>query len=122
MGVIVSIDQELYEAVEIDGGRRLAKIRYVTWPFLKPTFAILFIMECGKIMSGGDTFDQVYVFGNTQNRAVSDILDLYINRVGLEQGRYSYATAANLFKSVINVILLLTANKISNRLTEQSLF
>ncbi len=73
-------------------------------------------------MSGGDTFDQVYVFGNTQNRAVSDILDLYINRVGLEQGRYSYATAANLFKSVINVILLLTANKISNRLTEQSLF
>ncbi len=122
LGVIVSIDQELYEAVEIDGGRRLAKIRYVTWPFLKPTFAILFIMECGKIMSGGDTFDQVYVFGNTQNRAVSDILDLYINRVGLEQGRYSYATAANLFKSVINVILLLTANKISNRLTEQSLF
>ena len=66
LGVIVSIDQELYEAVEIDGGKRFAKIRYVTWPFLKPTFAILFIMECGKIMSGGDTFDQVYVFGNTQ--------------------------------------------------------
>lgn len=122
LGVIVSIDQELYEAVEIDGGKRLAKIRYVTWPFLKPTFAILFIMECGKIMSGGDTFDQVYVFGNTQNRAVADILDTFILRVGLEQGRYSYATAANLFKSVINVILLITANKISGRLTEQSLF
>jgi len=122
LGVIVSIDQELYEAVEIDGGKRFAKIRYVTWPFLKPTFAILFIMECGKIMSGGDTFDQVYVFGNTQNRAVADILDTFILRVGLEQGRYSYATAANLFKSVINVILLITANKISGRLTEQSLF
>jgi len=73
-------------------------------------------------MSGGDTFDQVYVFGNTQNRAVADILDTFILRVGLEQGRYSYATAANLFKSVINVILLITANKISGRLTEQSLF
>ncbi len=122
LGVIVSIDQELYEAVEIDGGKRMAKIRYVTWPFLKPTFAILFIMECGKIMSGGDTFDQIYVFGNTQNRGVADILDTFINRVGLEQGRYSYATAANLFKSVINIILLLLANKISGRLTEQSLF
>ena len=85
LGVIVSIDQELYEAVEIDGGKRMAKIRYVTWPFLKPTFAILFIMECGKIMSGGDTFDQIYVFGNTQNREVADILDTFINRVGLEQ-------------------------------------
>ena len=101
--------------VEIDGGKRFAKIRYVTWPFLKPTFAILFIMECGKIMSGGDTFDQVYVFGNTQNRAVADILDTFILRVGLEQGRYSYATAANLFKSVINVILLITANKMCIR-------
>jgi putative aldouronate transport system permease protein len=122
LGVIVSIDQELFEAVEIDGGRRFAKIRYVTIPHLIPTFALLFILECGKIMSGGDTFNQVYVFGNVTNRGMIDILDNYILRTGFENGRYSYSTAVNLFKSVINVALLLGANYVSKKATETSLF
>lgn len=122
LGVIVSIDQELYEAVEIDGGRRYAKIRYVTIPHLVPTFALLFILECGKIMSGGDTFNQVYVFSNMTNRQMIDVLDNYILRTGFENGRYSYSTAVNLFKSVINVMLLLSANWVSKKATETSLF
>ncbi len=122
LGVIVSIDQELFEAVEIDGGRRFAKIRYVTVPHLIPTFSLLFILECGKIMSGGDTFNQVYVFGNLTNRNMIDILDNYILRTGFENGRYSYSTAVNLYKSVINVSLLLSANWISKKATENSLF
>ena len=122
LGVIVSIDQELYEAVEIDGGRRYAKIRYVTIPHLIPTFALLFILECGKIMSGGDTFNQVYVFSNMTNRQLIDVLDNYILRTGFENGRYSYSTAVNLFKSVINVMLLLSANWVSKKATETSLF
>ncbi|MBQ7063405.1 MAG: sugar ABC transporter permease [Firmicutes bacterium] len=122
LGVIVSIDQQLYEAVEIDGGQRFAKIRYVTIPHLVPTFVLLFILECGKIMSGGDTFNQVYVFSNVTNRGLIDILDTYILRTGFENGRYSYSTAVNLFKSVINVILLLTANWVSKKATETSLF
>lgn len=122
LGVICGIDQGLYEALAIDGGRRWAKFRYITWPHLKPTFAILFILECGKVMSGGDGFDQVYAFGNAANRQVGDILDTYIMRTGFENQRYSYATAIGLFKSVINLMLLLLSNKVSKVMTEESLF
>lgn len=122
LGVICSIDQGLYEALAIDGGNRWHKFRYITWPHLKPTFAILFILECGKIMSGGDGFDQAYAFGNPNNRQVADILDTYIMRTGFENGRYSYATAVGLFKSVVNLILLLLSNKISKVMTNESLF
>ncbi len=122
LGVICSIDQGLYEALAIDGGNRWHKFRYITWPHLKPTFAILFILECGKIMSGGDGFDQAYAFGNANNRQVADILDTYIMRTGFENGRYSYSTAVGLFKSIVNLILLLVSNKVSKIMTEESLF
>lgn len=123
LAVIASIDQEMYEACEIDGGGRWIKAIYITWPQLLSVFMILLILRCSQIMQGtGDTFDQVFVLGNQFNRGVSDIFDTLILRVGLEHGRYSYATAAGLFKSVINLALLLTVNKLSWRLTGRGLF
>lgn len=122
LGVICNIDTSLYEALAIDGGNRWQKMRYITWPHLKPTFAILFILECGKVMSGGDGFDQAYAFGNASNRQVADILDTYIMRTGFDNGRYSYATAVGLFKSVVNLALLLLSNKVSKAMTNESLF
>lgn len=122
LGVICGIDQGLYEALSIDGGHRGHKFRYIIWPHLRPTFAILFILECGKIMSGGDGFDQAYAFGNASNRQVADILDTYIMRTGFENNRYSYATAVGLFKSIVNLILLLASNKVSKSMTNESLF
>ena len=73
-------------------------------------------------MSGGEGFDQAYAFGNANNRQVADILDTYIMRTGFENGRYSYSTAVGLFKSVVNLILLLVSNKISKVMTNESLF
>lgn len=123
LAVIASIDPNLYEAIDIDGGGRWVKVRHATWPYLKGTFMILFILSCGSIMSGmGATFNQVYVLGNITNRGVSDILDTYTLRVGLEGGSYSLATAVGLFKSLINLALLVSANKLSKMLTEKSLF
>ena len=123
LAVISGIDPTLYEAVDIDGGGRWAKIRYITWPHLLETFMIMFILACGSIMSGaGDALDQAKVFGNAANRSVSDVLDYYVLRIGLEQARYSYATAVGLMKSVINLALLLLANTLSRRVTEKSLF
>ena len=123
LAVIAGIDPNLYEAIEIDGGGRWIKVRHATWPYLKGTFMILFILACGSIMSGmGATFNQVFVLGNITNRGVSDILDTYILRIGLEGGSYSLATAVGLFKSFINLALLLSANKLSKMLTDKSLF
>ena len=122
LGVIATIDPNLYEAVEIDGGGRWAKIKYVTWPFLLETFVLLFILACGSIMSGGGSFDQCYIFGNPMNRSVSNILDVFILRTGLELGRFSYATAVGLFKSVFNLMLLFFANFVAKKVTAKSLF
>lgn len=123
LAVIAGIDQEMYEACEIDGGGRWTKAIYITWPHLLSVFMILLILKSSQIMQGtGETFDQVFVLGNQFNRSVSDIFDTLILRVGLEHGRYSYATAAGLFKSVINLAILITVNKLSRRLTGRGLF
>lgn len=123
LAVIAGIDQEMYEACEIDGGGRWTKAIHITWPHMLGTFMILLILRCSQFMQGtGETFDQVYVLASQFNRSVSDIFDTLILRVGLEHGRYSYATAAGLFKSVINLAILITVNKVSWRLTGKGLF
>jgi putative aldouronate transport system permease protein len=123
LAVIASIDAELYEAAEVDGGGRLVKVLNITWPALKGTFMILFILACGQIMAGlGASFDQSYVLGTASNRSMSQILDVYIVRIGLDQGRHSFATAVGLMKNVVNLLLLLSANWLSWRLTGKGLF
>ena len=123
LAVIASIDAELYEAAEVDGGGRLVKMLNITWPALKGIFMILFILACGQIMEGlGASFDQSYVLGTPSNRSMSQILDVYILRIGLDQHRHSFATAVGLMKNVVNLLLLLSANWLSWRLTGKGLF
>ena len=67
LAVIASIDAELYEAAEVDGGGRLVKMLNITWPALKGTFMILFILACGQIMAGsGRVVRPVVRAGNGQ--------------------------------------------------------
>jgi putative aldouronate transport system permease protein len=123
IAVIASIDQSLYEAIDIDGGGRWAKIRHVMWPALQGTFVILFIIMVGRMTAGNDDmFDQCYIMGNYANIDVSEILDTYILKVGLENARYSFAAAAGITKAVINIMTLVLANKLSEKITEKSLF
>lgn len=122
LAVIASIDPNLYEAVEIDGGGRLAKILHVTLPSLKPTFMILFILKCGQILSAAGFFDQSYILGTPANKSMSQVLDVYILRIGLEQARYSFAAAVGFLKGIMNLMLLLSANYLSKRITGKGLF
>ena len=122
LAVIIGIDPNLYEAIDIDGGGRFVKMRNVTWPMLKGTFMILFILKCGSIMSSGGFFDQSYVLGTASNRSMSQVLDVYILRIGLEQARYSFATAVGLLKQLVNLLLLVSANSLSKQVTGKGLF
>ena len=122
LGAICSIDIALFETLAIDGGNRWHKFRYIIWPHVRSILALLLILDCGEIMSGGGSFDQVYAFSNTMNRHISDILDTYVLRAGFENGRYSYATAVGFFQSVINFVLLFTANKVTAKLSGESMF
>lgn len=123
IAVIASIDSSYYDAVHIDGGGRWARIRYVIWPSLLGTFMILFILKAGKLITGNDDmFEQAYVLGNYSNISVSEILDTYILKVGLENARYSYAAAAGLIKAVVNITVLVLVNSLSKKITGKSLF
>lgn len=122
LGSICSIETALFETLAIDGGNRWHKFRYIIWPHVRSVLALLLILDCGEIMSGGGSFDQVYAFSNMMNRTKSDILDTYVLRAGFENGRYSYATAVGFFQSVFNFVLLFVANKVTAKLSGESLF
>jgi len=120
LAAIASINPELYEAAKIDGAGRFAQIRYITFPFMKPTIVILLILSVGGILNTG--FDQYFLLGNDMNRQFSDVVDTYSFRYGLQQGMFSYGAAVGLFKAVVAFIMVFAANQIAKKLQGQSLF
>jgi putative aldouronate transport system permease protein len=124
VAAITAVDSELYEAAEIDGAGRLAKIWFITIQSIMPTIIILFILTVGNLMA--TSFDQIMMLtrmmDNSLLRETAEILQSYTFRVGLGQMRYSFGAAVGLFTTMINFMLLLCANWISHRSSETSLF
>lgn len=115
LAAIIAIDQQLYDAAEIDGANRWQKIWYVTIPGIVPTIVTLFILNMGLFLHAG--FDQVFNLMNDVTRSQIDIIDTYVYRIGLTAGQYSLATAAGLFKAIVGMLMILAAHLLSKRLT-----
>ena len=114
MAAISGIDVEQYEAAEIDGASRLQRIWHITLPGIKSTIVVLFILAVGNLMSGG--FDQIFNLSNPATIKVAEILDMYIYRITFSGSvDFSFSSAVSLFRSVINLLLLLTADRIIRR-------
>ena len=120
LSAISGIDQQLYEAAEVDGANRVQRIWHITLPTIRPTISILLILAVGGILSTG--FEQQLLMGNDAILDYSDVLDTYAYRFGLVRGMYSYGTAVGLFKSAVSFILVITANKITAKLNDSALF
>ncbi|MGZ9586504.1 ABC transporter permease [Paenibacillus marinisediminis] len=120
LAAISGINPELYEAGKIDGTNKWNEIWSITIPSITPTIVILFILSLGSILSAG--FDQIYLLRTPGNMHLSEILDTYIIRVGLQNGQFGYATAVGMIQGVIGFILVVTANKISRKVSETSLW
>ena len=116
IAAIAGIDLSLYEAARIDGAGRLQVIFHITLPGIVKIIIVMLILRFGRVMDAG--FDQVYIFYNVRVMNVSDIIDTWVFRTGLEQMNFSLASAVGLFKSVIGTVLIVTANKIANRWDE----
>ena len=116
IAAIAGIDQEMYEAAEIDGAKKLQKIWYITLPSIRTTIITLFILDLGKVMSAG--FDQVYNLYSPAVYGVADILDTYTYRQGIEKQNYSYATAAGLFKNVVGFVLVILSNMFVKKVSD----
>jgi len=119
LAAISSIDPALYEAAQIDGCGRFSRMRHITLPGIKPTIVVLLIMNLGWIMESG--FEIQYLLKNGMNQDYAQSIDIYVVTYGLRNGNYSLATAGGMFKSVVNIILLMTANWVSGKLGEEKL-
>lgn len=107
---------ELKEAAVIDGANIFQQIKAVEWPAIKSTVIIQFIMQAGNIMSIG--FEKAYALQTDLNLASSEIISTYVYKKGLIDGDYSFSTAVGLFNTVINVILLISVNKIVAKMND----
>lgn len=114
------IDTQMYEAAVIDGASRFKQMIYITLPGLFPTIAFMFTLRMGSVLDAG--MDQILNLYNPAVYEVSDILDTYVFRVGLQQAQYSFATAVGLFKNVIAFILVLVTNNIVKKMGQESIF
>ena len=120
LAAITAIDPSLYEAAAIDGADRLQKIKYITLPGIKPTFLILLLMNVGNVLNAG--FEVQYLLGNGLVQSVSQTIDIYVLKWGISQNDYSLGTAAGLFKSAVSILLIVMANALAKRYSEQRLF
>ncbi|MBP1963044.1 ABC transporter permease [Paenibacillus aceris] len=124
LAAIAGVDPHLYEAASIDGAGRLRKLFSITIPSIAPVIIIFLILQVSQILNAG--FEEILLLTNQGTnvvlRPVSEIIDTYVYRVGIENYRYSYATAAGLFKGVISVGLLVIANWVARRLGRTSLW
>ena len=120
VAAITGIDQELYEAATVDGCGRFQKMWYITLPCITGTIVIMLIFQISSILNTG--YEQIILLQNPLNLAFSETLDTYVYKIGIAQSRYSYAAAVGLLKSVLSVILLVGANKLSKKLVGRGLF
>lgn len=119
LAAITAIDPTYYEAAEIDGCNRYQKMLHITLPTIKPTIIILLIMSIGHILDAG--FEMQYLLRNGLVQDVSDTIDIYVLLFGLQRSNFSLATAAGLFKNVVNITLIFIANGIAKRAGEERL-
>ena len=120
LAALTGIDQQLYEAAEIDGAGRFKQTIYITLPGILPTVTVLFIMRIGRVMSLGA--DRVLLLYNKAIYDDADIFATYVYRRGIENTDWSYSSAVGLFNSVINLTLVVVANAISRRINQLSIW
>ncbi|WP_425457003.1 ABC transporter permease [Cohnella terricola] len=120
IAALMSIDMEQYEAARIDGASRFKQMLYITLPGILPTIAIMLILRMGNLMNVG--FEKIILLYNPVTYETADVISSFVYRKGLLEFGWSYSSAVGLFNSVINLALLITANWISRRVNNSSLW
>ncbi|MFC4807788.1 ABC transporter permease [Paenibacillus sp. GCM10023250] len=120
IAALMSIDQEQYEAARMDGASRFKQIVYITLPGIMPTIAIMLILRMGNLLNVG--FEKIILLYNPVTYETADVISSFVYRKGLLEFGWSYSSAVGLFNSCINLILLVTANAVSRRVSKSSLW
>ncbi|MBB6691323.1 sugar ABC transporter permease [Cohnella xylanilytica] len=118
LAAIAGIDQELYEAAEVDGASRFRKIWHITVPSLVPTFFVLLLLAIGNLVNNG--IEQYFAFQNAMNKDTIEVLDLYVYNIAFSNN-FPFATVVSMLKSIISVFLLFLANGLSKWVRGESI-
>ncbi len=118
LAAIAGIDQQLYEAAEVDGAGRFRKIWHITVPGIVPTFFVLLVLSIGNFINNG--MEQYFAFQNPMNKDTIEVLDLYVYNIAFANN-FPFATAVSMLKSVISVALLFFANSLSKLVRGESI-
>ena len=117
---ICAIDESLYEAAMVDGAGRFRRIFNITIPGISGTIAVMLIMRIGQLMSVGS--DAILLLYQPITYETADVISTFVYRSGIEESNYSFAAAVGLFNSVISLILVVSSNAISRKISDHSIW
>lgn len=120
LATLSGVSPELREAAVVDGASRMQIIWHVNLPHIKPTIITMFILQLGSLLSVG--FEKTFLLQNPLNLEASSVISTYTYEIGILSQQFSYSTAIGLFNCIINLILVVLANKISNKVAQVGLW
>ena len=120
VAAISGIDQQMYESAALDGAGKWQKLVHITLPSIAPTIILLLILNMGNMLNIG--YEIVILMYNSATYSTADIFSTYVYRKGLLNAQYSFAAAVGLANSLINIVILLTANFTAKKMTDTSIF
>ena len=120
LSALTGVSEDLYEAARIDGANRIQQLIHVTLPGISSTIIIMLILRCGQIMSVN--FEKVLLLYSSATYETADVIMTYVYRMGIVKQKIGYSTAVGLFNSVVSLALIVTANSLSRRYSEVSMF
>lgn len=120
LAAITNVDEQLYEAADMDGAGKLRKMWHITLPCIRPTIVALMILKIGSILDMG--FEHMFLLMNSMNREVAQIFDTFVYTAGIQNGQLSYSTAVGLFKGLVGLILVVFANRLAKKIGEDGIY
>ena len=120
LAALAGVDQEMYEAARVDGAGRWRLMWNITLPAIKGTIIMMLILRVGGLLNTG--YEQIFLMRNDLNIEMADVFDTYIYTRGIQNGQYSFSTAASMFKSIVGLILVLGSNKIAKMAGESGIY
>jgi putative aldouronate transport system permease protein len=120
LAALVGVSADLHEAAMIDGASKLQRIIHIDIPSILPTVVVLLVLAVGNVMNVG--FEKAFLMQNSLNLGVSEVIQTYVYKIGIQQADYSFAAAVGLFNSIINLILLVLVNRFARRVSGSGLW
>lgn len=120
LSALAGLDMELYEAARIDGAGRWKQTIHITLPGILPTIIIMLILSMGRILNV--SYQKILLMMTGSNQSVADVISTYVYRRGITKADFSYATAVNLFQSLVSLVFVAATNWISRKTSETSLW